>query len=46
MVGPPTALNRGKFFKTMAYHVGGHDFTLDDIEHGILRCKWAILAGT
>ncbi|KAK2158173.1 hypothetical protein LSH36_175g03004 [Paralvinella palmiformis] len=25
------------FWKTTAYHIGGHVFSLDDIEHGILR---------
>ena len=25
------------FWKSIAYNTGGHIFTLDDIEHGILR---------
>lgn len=28
---------RGRFWSRFAYHIGGYDFSLDDIEHGILR---------
>jgi hypothetical protein len=27
----------GKFWSTMAYRIDAHVFSLDDIEHGILR---------
>lgn len=36
--GPPaTLLRRWVFFRTLSYRVGGTDWTLDDIEHGVLR---------
>ncbi|KAK7099106.1 hypothetical protein V1264_003295 [Littorina saxatilis] len=34
---PDSVLKIQHFFKTTAYNVGGFVFTLDDIEHGILR---------
>ena len=34
---------RYKFFANIAYSIGGHIFTLNDIENGILRAnRWAI----
>ena len=37
-IGPPTsAWKRRKFFHKAAYKIGGHTFSLNDIEHGILR---------
>ncbi|BAM79760.1 similar to guanine nucleotide exchange factor [Cyanidioschyzon merolae strain 10D] len=36
--GPPnTVLRRWSFFKSLSYRIAGMDFTLDDIEHGVLR---------
>ena len=36
--GPPNSLwRRYMFFRILSYRVAGLDFTLDDIEHGILR---------
>mmetsp|Transcript_4884 Transcript_4884/g.21053 ORF Transcript_4884/g.21053 Transcript_4884/m.21053 type:complete len:558 (-) Transcript_4884:247-1920(-) len=38
LYGAPTNfLKRMSFFRGMAYRIGGLDYTLDDIEHGILR---------
>lgn len=40
MIGPPDASVKGelgKFFKTVAYNIGGLVYSADDIEHGILR---------
>jgi len=38
--GPPTSLlRRWVFFRTLSYRVGGTDWTLDDIEHGVLRAN-------
>mmetsp|Transcript_11124 Transcript_11124/g.34105 ORF Transcript_11124/g.34105 Transcript_11124/m.34105 type:complete len:558 (+) Transcript_11124:241-1914(+) len=34
---PTNFLKRMSFFRGMAYRLGGLDYTLDDIEHGILR---------
>ncbi|KAK7477199.1 hypothetical protein BaRGS_00031584 [Batillaria attramentaria] len=34
---PDSVLKVQHFFKTIAYDIGGFTFTLDDIEHGILR---------
>jgi hypothetical protein len=34
---PTDLLERKDFWATAAYNIGGHTFTLDDIEHGILR---------
>lgn len=34
---PTNFLKRISFFRGMAYRLGGLDYTLDDIEHGILR---------
>lgn len=37
-VGPPTGVwKRRRFFKNVSYNVGGHIFSLNDIENGILR---------
>lgn len=36
---PRTFPARGEFYLTTAYIVGDHAFSLDDIEHGILRCN-------
>eukprot|EP00871_Galdieria_phlegrea_P005191 jgi/Galph1/5673/GphlegSOOS_G4342.1 len=38
--GPPTSfLKRWVFFRSLCYRIAGMDFSLDDIEHGILRCN-------
>ncbi|OSX78514.1 hypothetical protein BU14_0107s0022, partial [Porphyra umbilicalis] len=38
--GPPTSLlRRWVFFRTLSYRVGGANWTLDDIEHGVLRAN-------
>jgi hypothetical protein len=38
--GPPTSfLKRWVFFRSLCYRIAGLDFSLDDIEHGILRCN-------
>ena len=34
---PTSVLGVKSFWKSTAYNIGGHIFTLDDIEHGILR---------
>ena len=34
---PSSVLGVKNFWKSIAYNIGGHVFTLDDIEHGILR---------
>ncbi|XP_041367842.1 uncharacterized protein LOC121382326 [Gigantopelta aegis] len=34
---PDSVLRIQQFWKTTGYNIGGHVFTLDDIEHGILR---------
>ncbi|VDI22555.1 Hypothetical predicted protein [Mytilus galloprovincialis] len=34
---PDSVLNVQQFWKKTAYNVAGHTFSLDDIEHGILR---------
>ncbi|CAL1548207.1 unnamed protein product [Lymnaea stagnalis] len=36
---PESVLKVQHFFKTTAYNIAGLVFTLDDIEHGILRCN-------
>ena len=36
---PQSVLDVQLFWKTTAYRIGGHVFSLDDIEHGILRGK-------
>jgi hypothetical protein len=36
---PMSVLNIQQFWKTTAYNIGGYDFSLDDIEHGVLRGK-------
>jgi hypothetical protein len=37
-VGPPGSLiQRHRFFNRVTYLIGGHFFSLNDIEHGILR---------
>jgi Protein of unknown function, DUF547 len=33
----PGALGRLRFYRTMSYRIGEHRFSLDDIEHGLLR---------
>lgn len=38
--GPPTSFfKRWIFFRSLCYRISGLDFSLDDIEHGILRCN-------
>jgi hypothetical protein len=38
--GPPTSFfKRWVFFRSLCYRIAGLDFSLDDIEHGILRCN-------
>ncbi|GJD11248.1 hypothetical protein Gasu2_53870 [Galdieria sulphuraria] len=38
--GPPTSFfKRWIFFRSLCYRIAGIDFSLDDIEHGILRCN-------
>lgn len=42
---PDQYKNRGSFFKAKQINVGGKEFSLDDIEHGILRrskIKWSL----
>jgi hypothetical protein len=34
---PNSVLRRWSFFKSLSYRIAGMDFTLDDIEHGVLR---------
>ena len=34
----------GAFFKTNAYEIGGDLFSLDDIEHGVLRGNQVMIA--
>ena len=34
---PDSVLNVQLFWKTTAYNIGGQTYSLDDIEHGILR---------
>ncbi|KAK4538643.1 hypothetical protein CDCA_CDCA19G4668 [Cyanidium caldarium] len=34
---PTTMLRRWSFFKSLSYRIAGVDFSLDDIEHGVLR---------
>lgn len=36
---PSSALERKSFFSKVAYLIAGHRFTLNDIEHGILRAN-------
>lgn len=36
---------RANFYKQIAYNIGGYIFTLDDIEHGLLRAN-SLLAGS
>jgi len=36
---PKGSFNRLKFYKTTSYVIGGQMYSLDDIEHGILRCN-------
>lgn len=36
---PQTAMQRGAYFNTAAYTIGGRLYTLNDIEHGVLRCN-------
>ncbi|XP_064635084.1 uncharacterized protein LOC135492501 [Lineus longissimus] len=36
---PTSVLNIQQFWKSTAYDIGGYVFTLDDIEHGILRAN-------
>ncbi len=36
---PQSVLNVQLFWKMTAYNIAGHVFSLDDIEHGILRGK-------
>lgn len=34
---PVTVSQRKAFFSNYKYHIGGHDFSLDDLFHGVLR---------
>ncbi len=34
---PTNALQRSSFFSNAKYNIGGHVYSLNDIEHGILR---------
>ena len=34
---PGSVLELDRFWAHTAYNIGGHEFSLDDIEHGILR---------
>ena len=34
---PTNTYQRYKFFSTVSYNIGGQNFTLNDIENGILR---------
>ncbi len=36
---PESVLKVQMFWKVTSYNIGGHVFSLDDIEHGILRGK-------
>ena len=38
---PDTDRKRWKFFSTVRYQVGGLSYSLDDVEHGVLRCNTA-----
>lgn len=37
IIEPKGTIELTQFYATAAYNIGGHNFTLDDIEHGILR---------
>ena len=37
---PDSVLNIQQFWKKTSYNVAGHNYSLDDIEHGILRGKF------
>ena len=37
---PESVLRVHQFWKTTGYNIAGHDYCLDDIEHGILRGEW------
>lgn len=41
MISSSNVLNLvdGQFWSRMAYKIGEYNFSLDDIEHGILRCN-------
>lgn len=40
VLGPPTNLwQRYKFFNTVRYIIGGHEYSLQDIENGVLRAN-------
>ena len=39
---PNSVLDIQAFWKTTAYNLGGYTFSLDDIEHGVLRGKHAM----
>jgi len=34
---PDNLLKRLSFFSSLKYNIGGHDFSADDVEHGVLR---------
>mmetsp|Transcript_21685 Transcript_21685/g.41419 ORF Transcript_21685/g.41419 Transcript_21685/m.41419 type:complete len:599 (+) Transcript_21685:1-1797(+) len=34
---PKNTAERLKFFGGISYHIGGHDYSADDVEHGVLR---------
>ena len=34
---PSSVLELDKFWSSTAYDIGGHIFSLDDMEHGVLR---------
>ena len=37
---PNSVLEIENFWRRTSYNIGGYIFSLDDIEHGILRGKW------
>eukprot|EP01116_Phalansterium_solitarium_P014759 TRINITY_DN3256_c0_g1_i2.p1 TRINITY_DN3256_c0_g1~~TRINITY_DN3256_c0_g1_i2.p1 ORF type:complete len:166 (+),score=9.03 TRINITY_DN3256_c0_g1_i2:117-614(+) len=37
---PASTFQRLSFFQRTAYRIGPHVFSLDDIEHGLLRGRW------
>ena len=42
---PSSVLDIQQFWKTTGYNVGGLVYSLDDIEHGILRGEWLSCTG-
>ena len=41
---PSSVLELDQFWARTAYNIGGHIFSLDDIEHGVLRGKHCFLS--